>query len=112
MLFLDDMEYTINKGVNRPLDFYGLKETYIFYFVGGLLCAILVYFLLQFLSNWVAIPAALVVAAASYFVTYYLNNKYGANGLSKRLAQNACPKRIQLKRTRCLIKKGGKKNGL
>lgn len=106
------MEYTINKGVNRPLDFYGLKETYIFYFVGGLLCAILVYFLLQFLSNWVAIPASLVVAAASYFVTYYLNNKYGANGLSKRLAQNACPKRIQLKRTRCLIQKGGKKNGL
>ena len=106
------MEYTINKGVNRLLDFYGLKETYIFYFVGGLLCAILVYFLLQFLSNWVAIPAALVVAAASYFVTYYLNNKYGPNGLSKRLAQNACPKRIQLKRTRCLIQKGGKKNGL
>lgn len=104
------MEYKINKGVNRPLDFYGLKETYIFYFVGGLVCAILAYFLLQFISNWVAIPVAVVIAAASYFVTYYLNNKYGASGLSKRMAQNSCPKRIQLKRARYLVQRGGERN--
>lgn len=101
------MDYVINKGVNRPLDFYGLKETYIFYFAGGITCAILAYFILQFFSNWVAVPVAAVIAIASYVVTYYLNNKYGANGLSKRLAQNACPKRIQLKRVRTLMRKEG-----
>ncbi len=101
------MDYTINKGVNRPLDFYGLKESYIFYFAGGVTLAILVYFVLQFFSNWVAIPVALVLAIFSYVVTYYLNNKYGANGLSKRMAQNACPKRIQVKRVRGLMRKGG-----
>lgn len=101
------MDYTINKGVNRPLDFYGLKETYIFYFAGGVTCAIVSYFILQFLIAWVAILVALLIAVASYAVTYYLNDKYGANGLSKRMAQNACPKRIQLKRTRKLISKGG-----
>ncbi|MCQ2224606.1 MAG: DUF4133 domain-containing protein [Paludibacteraceae bacterium] len=101
------MEYAINKGVNRPLDFYGLKETYIFYFVGGILCAIVAYFILQFISNWVAIPVALVIAILSYVVTYYLNNKFGANGLSKRMAQNACPKRVQMKRVSGLLRKGG-----
>ncbi len=100
------MEYKINKGVNRPLDFYGLKESYIFYFVGGLLLAIVAYFSLHFLSNWIAIPVALLIAGLSYFITYYLNNKFGANGFSKRMAQNACPKRIQMKRVGKLIRKG------
>ena len=101
------MEYAINKGVNRPLDFYGLKETYIFYFVGGILCAIVAYFILQFISNWVAIPVAVFIAILSYLLTYYLNNKFGANGLPKRMAQNACPKRIQMKRVSTLMRKGG-----
>lgn len=69
--------------------------------------AILAYFILQFISNWIAIPVALFLAVSSYVVTYYLNNRYGANGLTKRWAQNACPKRIQMKRVRRLVRTKG-----
>lgn len=98
------MEYDINKGVNRPLDFYGLKEQNIIYFAAGILIAIVFYFFLAFINQYVAIAVAIVIAAVDYLACYYINNKFGVHGLAKSSAMKSCPQRIQIKRIRSLIK--------
>ena len=41
--------YTVNKGINRPIEFKGLKAQYIWYLGGGLL-ALLILFAILYLS--------------------------------------------------------------
>lgn len=102
------MEYNINKGVDRPLDFYGLKEQNIIYFAGGILAAIVIYFFIAFINQYVAIGVASLVAVGDYFACYFINNKYGVHGLAKTTAMNSCPERIQLKRVNGLLRNGRK----
>ena len=92
------MNYTINKGVNRPLDFYGLKEQYIIYFVLGIAMSIMVYFFVSLVHQYLAIGLALSIAIADYIGCYHLNNRYGVNGLAKKEAGKGCPERIKMKR--------------
>ncbi|HOU68689.1 MAG TPA: DUF4133 domain-containing protein, partial [Paludibacteraceae bacterium] len=80
------MDFNINKGVNRPLDFYGLKEQNIIYFAAGILIAIVFYFFLAFINQYVAIGVAVVIAAVDYLACYYINNKFGVHGLAKSSA--------------------------
>ncbi len=35
--------YKINKGINKPIEFKGLKEQYIWYLGGGLICLLILF---------------------------------------------------------------------
>lgn len=97
------MIYEINKGVGRPLDFFGLKNQYIFIFIGSVIVAFVLYFALRFSSEVIAWVVAIVVALCAYILCTTMNKKYGVNGLSHHMAMKMCPERVSPKRARNLV---------
>jgi len=90
--------YTINKGINRPIEFKGLKAQYIAYLAVGLV-ALLLLFTALYLAG-VALYACLLLvllAGTGLFAgTYHLNRTYGQYGLLKRLARHHLPACVRI----------------
>lgn len=99
------MLYKINKGVGRPLDFFGLKGFYILYFVIGIVGAFIMFFIVRLINEIAGYVVAVVVAVLTYIICYQLNNKYGVNGISNKMAMGMCPERVSPKRAKSLIAK-------
>jgi hypothetical protein len=102
--------YPINKGVNKSIQFHGLKGHYILY-AGGILAGDLVFFCILYvigLNSWICL---LIVAGGGGFGIMKVNRlsqRYGEFGLLKKRAVKTIPRSIrsrtrqtftQLKRT-------------
>lgn len=89
--------YQINKGVNRPIVFKGLKAQYIWWLGIGL-TAILLLFTILYIAG-VAVVLCMVVVfglgAGLFRVVYQYSSKYGEHGLMKKMAAGAVPKFIK-----------------
>lgn len=103
------MLYQINKGVGRPLDFFGLKGQYILYFLVGMVLAFISFLLFRMVSEVIGYLVAAVVALCAYCGCHYLNSKYGVDGLSDRFAMNMCPERVSPKKANRLVMKTSRK---
>lgn len=87
------MEYSINKGIGRSVEFKGLKAQYLFIFCGGLL-AVFVLFVVMYMagvSQTVCIGFGAVSASVLVWFTFHLNRKYGEHGLMKLGASRNWP---------------------
>ena len=82
------MDYRINKGAGRPIEFKGLKSQYLFFFAGGL-----------------------VSGTLAVWLTFRMNARYGEHGLMKMLAEKRHPRYLSARRRifRALTKKKRKK---
>lgn len=90
------MEYTINKGIGRSVEFKGLKAQYLFIFCGGLL-AVFVLFVVMYMAGVgqaVCIGFGAVSASILVWLTFHLNRKYGEHGLMKLAASKSRPRYI------------------
>ncbi len=88
------MEYTINKGIGKSVEFQGLKAQYLFIFAGGLL-ALFVLFVVMYMAGinqWICIGFGVVSASVLVGMTFKLNERYGEYGLMKRLAKRQHPR--------------------
>jgi hypothetical protein len=88
--------YTINKGINRPIEFRGLRGQYIGYLAVGLLLHLLGFALL-YLTGMNPYFCVVVIGCTGTVMTtriYALNKKYGAFGLMKRQARRKIPQVI------------------
>lgn len=88
------MEYMINKGIGKSVEFQGLKSQYLFIFAGGLL-AVFIIFVVMFMAGvrqWVCIGFGLVTASVLVWLTFSLNARYGEHGLMKVFAQRQHPR--------------------
>lgn len=89
--------YQINKGINKPIEFKGLKAQYIWYLGGGLVI-LLVLFAIIYIAG-VNIFLCLVIifsmGTALYIYVYRLSRTYGEHGLMKKMARKAVPKVIK-----------------
>lgn len=88
------MEYTINKGIGKSVEFQGLKAQYLFIFAGGLL-ALFVLFVVMYMegiNQWVCIGFGIGSASVLVGMTFKLNERYGEYGLMKRLAERQHPR--------------------
>ena len=83
------MEYSINKGIGKSVEFKGLKAQYLFIFAGGLLSVFVVFVIMYLvgIDQWVCIGFGVVAALALVWLTFNLNAKYGENGLMKLMAK-------------------------
>lgn len=87
------MEYKINKGVGKNVEFKGLQAQYLILFAGGLL-AVFFLFIIMYMVN---IPTVfcmgfgLVAASLLIYFTFKLNKKYGQHGLMKLAARKSQP---------------------
>jgi len=85
--------YSINKGVNRPVEFRGLKAQYIGWLAGGLvgLLGLFAGLYIAGVNPFVCIGLIGVAGAVLFTQVYRVNKKYGQYGLMKRSAARAMP---------------------
>ncbi len=90
------MEYPINKGICRSVEYKGLKAQYLFIFAGGLLALFVVFVIMYIagLSQWFCIGFGVTTASALVWLTFHLNAKYGEHGLMKLSAVKYHPRYI------------------
>ena len=89
--------YKINKGINKPIEFKGLKAQYIWYLGGGLVALLILFAIIYIIGVNVFICLALIVSlsTALFMYVYKLSRTYGEFGLMKKFARKAVPKVIK-----------------
>ena len=88
------MNYNINKGIGRTVEFKGLKAQYLFIFAGGLLGTLILVMIMYMAGVNSYICLLLGAGGASLIVwqTFSLNKKYGEHGLMKIGARKRHPR--------------------
>ena len=88
------MEYNVNKGIGKSVEFKGLKAQYLFIFAGGLLAVFVVFVIMYMIGidQWVCIGFGVIAASALVWLTFNLNARYGEHGLMKLLAKRQYPR--------------------
>ena len=98
--------YKINKGINKPIEFKGLKAQYIGYLGGGLV-ALLILFAILYITGvnmFVCLAFILTSGAALFMYVYRLSNKYGQYGLLKKAAKKNIPLSLTSSSRRIFLK--------
>ena len=97
--------YQINKGINKPIEFKGIKAQYIMYLAVGL-----VFLLLLFIISYVAGVPIYLCLAADGILGYTLfawvikySHKYGEYGLLKEAGYRQVPSTIKCKSRRTFL---------
>lgn len=94
-------EYTIHKGVDKPVEFKGLQSQYLVVFAAGLLTSFLLVVALHLcgVSQLTCFGVGIALAFGVIFTTFRLNARYGRYGLMKFLAAKLRPRRIISRRS-------------
>lgn len=98
--------YNINKGINKPIEFKGLKAQYIAFLAVGLVGLLLVFAILYLVDFSVYVILPLVGGSGAIFVNYLYkySRKYGAHGLMKEAAYRQLPESIKGRRLQAILK--------
>lgn len=94
---MKELRFKINKGVNRPIEFRGLKAQYIYYLAVGLAVLLVLFCVLYIIGTpvYLCLFLILVLGVALFVLVSRLNKKYGQFGLMKRSASRRLPKAIR-----------------
>ncbi len=89
--------YQINKGVNRPIVFRGLKAQWIAWLGGGLLALLLLFALLYLVGVSMVVCSIIVLVLGSclFWWVYKMNRLYGQYGWMKQMALRFVPVAIK-----------------
>ena len=89
--------YQINKGINRSIEFKGLRAQYIWYMGGGILALMVLYTIMYLLGipSFICVAAILIAGTGVVIKVYALSNKYGEHGMMKALAKRSIPKLVK-----------------
>ncbi|RCH56831.1 hypothetical protein DJ568_02960 [Mucilaginibacter hurinus] len=85
--------YQINKGINKPIEFKGLKAQYIGYLAAGLV-ALLILFAVAYIAGlpvYVCLLVIGILGGTLFMQVYRLSNTYGQYGLMKKGAKRFLP---------------------
>ncbi|WON93766.1 DUF4133 domain-containing protein [Sphingobacterium sp. UGAL515B_05] len=98
--------YKINKGINKSIEFKGLKAQYIWYVAITILTLLILFSILYFigLSQYVCL---MIVGGAGFWilkVIFSLSKKYGEHGLMKAMAKKMIPTVIKANNRNIFIK--------
>lgn len=89
--------YTINKGINKSIEFKGLKAQYIWYF-GGLVIGLLLVFAVMYIigvNTFICLGVVLASGTGLTLKIFRLSHKYGQYGMMKKLARRSMPTGIK-----------------
>lgn len=102
--------YSINKGINKSIEFKGLKAQYILYLGVGMLALIFIFFILYTIgiSQYICLVIVLGFGALLIFKVYQLSHKYGEYGMMKMIAKKSIPKLVKSNSRRVFIGLNGK----
>lgn len=102
--------YQINKGVNRAIEFKGLKAQYISYLAVGLLLLLLVFVVLHVsgINTYVCLTLVGGSGAGLFIGVFRLSARYGEHGLMKRRARRSVPACLKFRSRRVFLALPGK----
>ncbi len=97
--------YQINKSINKPIEFKGLKAQYIWYLGGGLVLLLIIFAILYICGVNAFLCLGLIgfMGAGLFIKVYALSDKYGQYGLMKKEAFRRIPKQLKLYSRRTFI---------
>lgn len=89
--------YQINKGINRSIEFKGLKAQYIWYLGGGVVALLIMFAIMYIVGIPSLVCIGIIVVAGTILIVkiYGINNKYGEHGMMKAIAKRQIPKIIK-----------------
>ncbi len=99
--------YNINKGVNRCIEFKGLKAQYIWYLGAGLV-ALMILFAISYVlgvNSYVCLFLTFILGVLLFSKVYKLSNTYGEYGMMKKAATRMLPTVIKCNSRKIFIKK-------
>lgn len=98
--------YSINKGVNKSVEFKGLKAQYIWYLAGGLIALLVLFAILYIAGVNSFVCVGVIIIAGSFLFTYVykLSHKYGEYGMMKQMAKRNIPSLIKCNSRALFIK--------
>ncbi len=89
--------YQINKGINKPIEFKGLKAQYIGYLGGGLVI-LLVLFAVMYIAGvsvYLCVAVILALGGGLFYQVFKLSHQYGPHGLMKKTAKRYLPQYLK-----------------
>lgn len=97
--------YQVNKGINKPIVFKGLKAQYIAYLAVGLVLLLIAFAVLYICGVSLYIILALVfgLGGGLIFSVIRLSRRFGEHGLSKYFAKKQLPRGIRFRSRRVFI---------
>lgn len=98
--------YKVNKGVNKSVEFKGLKAQYIWWLAGGVIAVMILFAIMYIagLNQYLCIGFALGMGAFVVMAVFRISHKYGEHGLMKMRARKGVPQAIR-SRSRELFKR-------
>lgn len=89
--------YHINKGINKPIEFKGLKAQYIWYLGGGLVALLILFSIIYIagINMFICLGIIISLGTGLFMYVYKLSRKYGEHGLMKKVARRGVPKCIK-----------------
>lgn len=98
--------YNINKGINKSIEFKGLKAQYIWYLGGGLL-ALLIFFAVIYIcgvNSYICLGIIIVAGSLLFMNIYKLSGKYGEHGMMKAVARRSIPHVVKCESRKVFLK--------
>ncbi|SEK23756.1 DUF4133 domain-containing protein [Parapedobacter koreensis] len=94
--------YRINKGVNKPIEFRGLKGQYIGYLAGGLVGLLLLFAAMYLMgtSMYVCLTVIVLLGSALFIAVNRLSHRFGQHGLMKYFAAKQMPAYLKFRSRR------------
>lgn len=88
--------YHINKGINRPIEFRGLKAQYIGYLAGCAVGTMVGFGVLYVcgMSLYMCSPLALGLGGWAMARVFRISKRYGQHGLMKKMARQRMPEAL------------------
>jgi len=97
--------YQINKGINKPIEFRGLRAQYIWW-LGAVVVVLLFTFAILYLAGLnLFFCTGLIFALGAILIrqVYRLSEKFGAQGMMKKMAKRKIPKGIKSRSRRIFV---------
>jgi hypothetical protein len=85
--------YKINKGINKPIEFKGLKAQYIGYLAIGLVALLILFAILYIIgvNMFVCLTLITILGGTLFISVYHFSDTYGQHGLLKKMAKRKLP---------------------
>ncbi|MEO6963810.1 MAG: DUF4133 domain-containing protein [Puia sp.] len=98
--------YKINKGINTPIEFKGLKAQYIWYLGGGILVLMILFalFYIVGMNSYLCVGIILTLGAVLFVQVYRVSNRYGQHGLMKKIARRNIPTVVKSRSRKIFMK--------
>ena len=89
--------YQINKGINKPIEFKGLKAQYIWYLGGGLVILLVLFAILYIIgvNTFFCVGIIVILGTGLFMHVYTLSDKYGEHGMMKKVAKHGIPDTVR-----------------